>query len=465
MRPPAARAGGLALAVIAGCFAPDLGSSPFRCGGGEPPCPDGYRCAADQVCRRPGEAPPPDAMRPADAAPACAAGTRSCNGDQLVDCSLEGVPTVTDCAMGCDATTRACATLVASNVPAACSVASSAPLSETVLGATRWDTDQCGSLRGVLVGQGGNAPELCLIRFADFTVAASATLTIVGHRAPVIVALGKMNLAGKIDVAARGPVPGPGADPDATVPRGASAEANSLLGGGGGGHAVEGGEGGAESGSDTRLVGGERIGTVGLVPLTAGGFGGAGGYPCAVPPCPLRTLGGAGGGAIQLVACRELVVGTAAVIDAGGGGGRGGAGGTLATLPGAGDGGGAGGGILIEAPAVTVPAGASLVANGGGGGGGGASGSAAPSGEAGGDGPLAERPADGGQGGNDEAGEGGRGGADGPPDDGKDGSTGGGGGGAPGRIRLNARMGRPPSIAGAAAVSPSASTGVVGRSP
>ena len=460
------RAGCLAILVAAaGCFAPDLGSTPFRCGAGEPPCPDGYQCAGDQVCRRPGEAPPPDAMRLVDAAPACAAGTRTCNGDQLIDCSPQGVPTITDCAMGCDPVTRSCATLVASNVPAACMISSTAPPSETIVGAARYDTDQCTALRGVVVAQGAGAPELCVIRFADFTVPVSAILTIVGRRAPVLVALGRMTIAGTIDVAARGPMPGPGANPDATVPHGESSGANTLLGGGGGGHGVEGAEGGPETNSDTRMLGGMRIGTVGLVPLTAGGFGGAGGYPCTVPPCPLRASGGGGGGALQLVACRELTVGTAAVIDAGGGGGQGGIGGTLGALPGAGDGGGAGGGILIEAPSVTLPAGASLVANGGAGGGGGAPGTAAPSGERGDNGPVAERPAEGGQGGNDSAGDGGDGGADGSPKEGKPGSTGGGGGGAAGRIRLNSRMGHPPSVAGSAVVSPAASTGAVGRTP
>jgi hypothetical protein len=461
----------LATALLVGaCFAPDLGGAPFACGDGDR-CPDGYQCGSDRLCRTPGAQPPPPDARPpsADAAPACTPGTRVCDGDRLVDCSLQGVPTIVECQMGCDPGTRACATLVASNLGLAACTASATPQSVTVAGELRLDTENCtGSLGGVVVGQGAGNPELCVMRAGDFTVQSGATLTIRGRRAAVLVALGRMTIAGTIDAAARGPIPGPGASLTATVPRGGSGGPNTAQGGGGGGHAVTGGLGGPIENGDTQHPGGMAIGTVALVPLTAGGFGGAGGYPCMVPPCPLREIGGGGGGALQLVACRELVIAATAVIDAGGGGGLGGAGGTLGLLPGAGDGGGAGGGVLVEAPMVTVPSGASIVANGGAGGGGGAPGTAAPSGQPGQDGLVAERPAEGGDGGDDpggNGGDGGDGGSDADPDDGNAGSTGGGGGGAPGRIRINSRTGRPPSVAAGAIVSPQPSTGVVGRHP
>jgi hypothetical protein len=54
----------LALGLLAGCPAPDLGTAPFLCNPGEPKCPNGYTCvtqAGAQRCVKEGaETPAPD---------------------------------------------------------------------------------------------------------------------------------------------------------------------------------------------------------------------------------------------------------------------------------------------------------------------------------------------------------------------------------------------------------------------
>jgi hypothetical protein len=129
---------------------------------------------------------------------------------------------------------------------------------------------------------------------------------------------------------------GPGAGQNGVVGSFKPSSGASFCGRGGRGAGVP---------DDTSVKGiesGPSYGNATLIPLL-GGSGGAGEY------------GGAGGGAIQIVAFGEIQVGTTGVIDAGGGAGGNGSSGA-----------GAGGGILLEAPKVTVDG--VIAANGGGGG-------------------------------------------------------------------------------------------------
>src|SRR5262249_2673985 len=104
-----------------------------------------------------------------------------------------------------------------------------------------------------------------------------------------------------------------------------------------------------------------------------------------------------------------------------------------------------------------------------GGGGAARANSTGPGGRPGQDGAISRDPAKGGPGGNDAAGRGGDGGtADGRgngtlPGRGTSFTSGGGGGGAAGRIRLNARPGKPASVSDSAIVSPAPSVGDIAR--
>ncbi len=118
-----------------------------------------------------------------------------------------------------------------------------------------------------------------------------------------------------------------------------------LTASGGGSYCGIGGAGGAESG--TPASGGSAYGAPEITPLVAGSAGG--------------DIGGAGGGAVQLVAGTSITVAAGGLVHVGGGGG--GFGG-IKTQNAAG--GGSGGSILLESRVVTVDG--TLAANGGGGG-------------------------------------------------------------------------------------------------
>jgi hypothetical protein len=94
-----------------------------------------------------------------------------------------------------------------------------------------------------------------------------------------------------------------------------------------------------------------------LSPLRAGCAGGKGSGVDA------HWYGGAGGGAVQIVAAGKITVGPTGIISAGGGGGR-----NISSIEG-GSGGGSGGSILLEAPDLVIHLSAALRAHGGSGGG------------------------------------------------------------------------------------------------
>lgn len=141
----------------------------------------------------------------------------------------------------------------------------------------------------------------------------------------------------------RGGLVGPGANPSDCV----VVDGTVSSGGAGGSFGTRGGSGG-NSGPMASSV------------LTTTRFAGG----CAGGTGPQISPGGAGGGAIYLVAGDEIVIqGTINASGAGGTGGSAGGGG--------GGGGGSGGMIILSAPILTISNGASVFANGGGGGQGG----------------------------------------------------------------------------------------------
>jgi len=330
-----------------------------------------------------------------------------------------------------------------------------------------------------VVPQGAGAPDLGVLVFADFDLAAGERIRVRGTNAIAFVATGCALVEG--DVLAGGgvygtafgvpfdlavddgtigggnDVPGPGGfaagNGSSPVPAegpGAGASgapsASDLGGAGGGGHGGRGGDGGdatnptpdalGGAGGDVYSCGGGgltpcRSATdydVALVPLVGGSGGGGAGA------AGMSGRGGAGGGAIEIVSLGTcgVTVGAGSVIDAGGEGGRSGDG--TAQV---GGGGGAGGAILVEGYRVVVLG--ALTANGGGGG-------AGDDSNGGGSPGAADRGAiDATRAAGRTSGMGGGDGGDGGAgtflagDGGQDDSTApGGGGGAAGRIRINA---------------------------
>jgi hypothetical protein len=236
---------------------------------------------------------------------------------------------------------------------------------------------------------------------------------------PLILIAENVDIAGTLSASALGGTPVAGGFPARPPTKGdgngpGAGRGADPGGGGGGAHCGRGGSGGPASGGGAN-AGGVTHGNARLVPLAGGSSGGNGGL----------WEGGAGGGAIQLVAGRRIAVGPTGVISAGGGGGER-----------EGGGGGGGGAILLEAPEVIV--GGVVAANGGGGGSGG---------EAGSDATAGDRPAAGGQavfmntgeGGSGAAGELVDGAAGNPNPTFVNGDFSGGGGGGAGYIRINGR--------------------------
>ncbi|MDB4998209.1 MAG: Glycine-rich cell wall structural protein [Myxococcaceae bacterium] len=242
----------------------------------------------------------------------------------------------------------------------------------------------------------------------NIRIPADKIVAVGGDRPLILVALETITIDGAIEVS-EGKVGAPvdSTTKDGTGPGGGIGLSNSTGGAGGGGSFC--GKGGM--GGIAAAAGGASYGNAEIVPLQGGSNGG--GY-----------LGARGGGAIQLVAGRSIVLGRNAYINAHG--------------DGAVSGGGSGGAILLEAPTVHIEG--SLTANGGGGG--------APGGASGTPGNRTSSPALGGR--NTENINGGDGSAGtavngtngvlnpNPPNDGS--GSGSGGGGA-GWIRINTRSG------------------------
>lgn len=262
----------------------------------------------------------------------------------------------------------------------------------------------------------------------SITVAPGTTVHVVGPDALVIVALDRIDIEGNLDGNSQfspSTFLGPGAlqdPPDGNSPgvgAGGGGSGSDTSSGAGGGFCGRGGKGASESPGGAAQGGGMN-GSPALIPLSAGSAGGSG-----------FATGGAGGGAIELVAATAIAV--PGKIHVGGEGGYNGgvydpAGSQEAS------GGGSGGAILLEAPSVQVTG--TLAANGGGGGqGDGTFGADATA-----DSTAAKGGNDGMHGslGGDGSSSSGIDGEDGNVDPG---TTAGGGGGAAGRIRVNSSPG------------------------
>ena len=263
-----------------------------------------------------------------------------------------------------------------------------------------------------------------------------ADVAISGTLPLVVLASTDLVVSGNVLAGANGIFPGPGGfGPSAGPGAGADGTRDNTndTGGGGAGHGTPGATGTKTQGNGAMNADG---GVAYDLPLSGGSGGGAG--PSDVVPITCGK-GGAGGGAVQLYAGRELRITAQGIVQVGG------AGGFAGCLAGAGGGGGSGGTVWLEAPEVDI---AGVVAANGGGGGGATRNNLGS--ELGGSGENARASgtrADGGvgvkTGGMGEALGGGAGGAlEGPPlpsvKDAKENS--GGGGGAAGRVRVRALM-------------------------
>ena len=261
----------------------------------------------------------------------------------------------------------------------------------------------------------------------------NAILKVMGSFPLILVATDKIDILGGLVAAAAGDVAVAGGytqtqwATDGSGPGGGGA-GSATSAAGGASYCGIGGSGGAMGG--TAAAGGTAYGTPEIIPLVAGSQGGGG----------LQTNGGAGGGAIELVAGSAVSILSGAYVNVGGGHGNW-----------SGGGGGSGGSILIEAPMVTVTG--KLAANGGGGQGG-------PGGTAATDASATDKPATGST--SYDAGAAGGNGSAGAMPDGSDGADGsdtvvaGGGGGGAGRIRINTSSGSAKLTGGT--LSPAAAT-------
>jgi hypothetical protein len=211
----------------------------------------------------------------------------------------------------------------------------------------------------------------------SLTIEDGATLRVTGDSPLMIVASGEITVDGILDassVRVEGPEQferGPGSNPDECSSTAAEAGVRCGIqgggGGGGGGFGGEGGQGG--DGAGLRACGDGTFGAPGGPGSTAvstpeairagcDGQRGGGGEEDA-----WYGIGGAGGGAVHLVARERITV--AGTIHAGGAGGYG-----AEDMRAGGGGGGSGGFIGLEAPEMMFASSAVLAANGGGGGGG-----------------------------------------------------------------------------------------------
>ena len=270
----------------------------------------------------------------------------------------------------------------------------------------------------------GTAAGVCVIAAMAIEVRSGATLRAIGSRPLVLLATSSIVVAGTLDAAShRGSAAGSGASPAAGC---GSGTAPTLAGGSGGGgyggtFATVGGDGGESVGRGAKGVAST---TVELPTSLRGGCPGIAG--ASTNP----GAGGAGGGAVELIAASIVVSGR---VNASGAGGEAG------TLNDSGGGGGGSGGMIVfDAPMLEVT-GTMMVQGGGGGGGSGGVGAGTPGAdptEAG----VGAAPGDGYHAGGGTGGAGGTGAIAADAGDGQAGNLigGGGGGGGAGIVRSSA---------------------------
>jgi hypothetical protein len=252
------------------------------------------------------------------------------------------------------------------------------------------------------------AQQVCVIAATAIDVAGAASLRASGKRPLVLASTSAINIKGSIDAASvLGKPPGAGGDSPLCV-AGPMSGANGAGGAGGsfGGKGGRGGNNGSLPGLQVVL---DHV---------------QGGCPGSRGNGNMQAAGGAGGGAVYLIARDQIVIdGAINASGAGGDANQSGFGGT------GGGGGGAGGMIGLDAP--TISGGGTLFANGGGGGGGSQQLATGKPGE---ESPSATIPGRGGDG-NGRGGDGN--GLSGDGLNGLDGNAGGGGGGGGGVIYVH----------------------------
>jgi hypothetical protein len=332
-----------------------------------------------------------------------------------------------------------------------------------------YDADNHTLVQSIQTIDGADGTPIAVLSIGRLTVSAAARLSVVGPRPVLIVSWSTITVDGTIDAGShlgitRAPEHiaqtvqyGAGANQGCAADAGqdgadATTTAGSGGGGGGGWHGA-GGPGGRGGGASAVAggTGGQPGALAGMRGGCPGGSSGAAGM-VATPPAQQgsRALGGAGGGAIRLVARDAIDVhGTISANGAGGAGAP-----TNSAC--GGGGGGAGGYLGFEAPAVALAG--TITANGGGGGGGGSVGTSG-AGNDGGDGTAGTTPAPGGGIAASGCGQAGGGGAAAAALDGTAAASadtcsggGGGGGGASGFIVITS----PGYTASAATLSPAA---------
>jgi hypothetical protein len=208
----------------------------------------------------------------------------------------------------------------------------------------------------------GTADGVCVLAATSIEVRAGVTLHVTGPRPLLLLATTSMVIAGTLDAAShRGGTVGPGANPVVCARGTASTAAGGRGGGGDGGtFASAGGDGGDSVG---RGVKGSAPTTVDVPTTLRGGCPGSEG--ASLNP----GAGGAGGGAIELVAGSIEVSG---MVNASGAGGQGGV-----NNDSGGGGGGSGGMVVFDTAKLTIT-GVVMAQGGGGGGGSGGSGAGLP---------------------------------------------------------------------------------------
>jgi len=219
-------------------------------------------------------------------------------------------------------------------------------------------------------------------------VDAGATVSVIGPKPLLVVAGSTITVDGAIDAGSYVGVTdmvkhtaqtvtfGSGANQACTINVGGdgtnAVSSAGSMGGGGGGFQGAGGAGARGAGASLPAgAGGAVVAALVIRAGCPGGASGTAGPTATMPASPSsQALGGAGGGAIRLVARDSITV--AGSISANGAGGAG----APQSSSCGGGGGGSGGYVGFEAPTVTLGAMATVTANGGGGGGGGGGGDA-----------------------------------------------------------------------------------------
>jgi hypothetical protein len=254
----------------------------------------------------------------------------------------------------------------------------------TVAGGVLKDKNQVVIASSTVTATQAGGPEVAVFNVESFVLEAGAHLFVIGDKPLVIASWDRIEIAGildagsttgELDVTLRvdgstrigaGANPAVGCETAFGSPGGNAVSSGGSGGGGGGAFSGNGGRGGI---GDTSMQPGGPGGVAVALPSVIrggcrGGHSGTAGTGVSSPATPLSiSVGGNGGGAIELSARVAIVV--TGTVTAGGAGGGGAPQGSAA----GGGGGGAGGYIGLDAPMVELATASTIAANGGGGGG------------------------------------------------------------------------------------------------